>query len=154
MKDLMQKVKSFLTFDFPLDTNNIRAEFAKTHNISQKVIPDWSTSSTRQKVIATYWLKYVLGHFAVVFGLPGIVMFLIFSNFELIYLPVIFVTGLVTYPVLLLFHVWPGFHNNFLPQLETIKESYERKQLEQQEKCRQAQLSNFSITLFLMYYPN
>jgi len=47
-----------------------------------------------------------------------------------------------------LFHYWPGFHNNFLPYLETVQQTFENNQLEQQEKCRQAQLSNFSLALF------
>lgn len=35
-----------------------------------------------------------------------------------------------------------------MPRLETVKEAYEHKQTEQLEKCRQAQLSNFSLALF------
>ena len=35
-----------------------------------------------------------------------------------------------------------------MPRLETVKEAYERKQNEEFEKCRQAQLSNFSLALF------
>lgn len=34
-----------------------------------------------------------------------------------------------------------------MPRLETVKEAYERKQIEQLEKCRQAQLSNFALAL-------
>jgi hypothetical protein len=34
-----------------------------------------------------------------------------------------------------------------LPRLETVKEAYERKQIEHLEKCRQAQLSNFALAL-------
>jgi len=49
---------------------------------------------------------------------------------------------------MLLFHYWPGFHNKFLPYLETVKEAFEKSQLEQAEKCRQAQLSNFALALF------
>jgi len=49
---------------------------------------------------------------------------------------------------MLLFHYWPGFHNRFLPYLETVKETFEKSQLKQVDKCRQAQLSNFSLALF------
>jgi hypothetical protein len=40
--------------------------------------------------------------------------------------------------------------SEFLPGLETVKESYERKQIEHPEKCRQAQLSN--LALLLVFY--
>lgn len=51
---------------------------------------------------------------------------------------------------MLLFHYWPNFYSDFLPKLETIKETYERKQHEQLEKCKRAQLSN--PALVLIYY--
>jgi hypothetical protein len=51
---------------------------------------------------------------------------------------------------MLLFHYRPNFHSDFLPKLETIKETYERRQLEQLEKCKRAQLSN--PALVLIYY--
>jgi hypothetical protein len=39
-----------------------------------------------------------------------------------------------------------------LPRLETIKEAYERKQMEQLGKCRQAQLSNFALALIFYVF--
>jgi hypothetical protein len=51
---------------------------------------------------------------------------------------------------MLLFHYRPNFYSDFLPKLETIKETYERKQLEQLEKCKRVQLSN--PALVLIYY--
>lgn len=108
----------------------------------------WSTNATKRKVIAAYWIKYVLPHFAVLFGLPSLLMFLMPAHFNVLFLAVVFVAGLVTFPVMLLFLYWPSFHNNFLPYLETVKENFESNHLEQVEKCRQAQLSNFSLALF------
>lgn len=67
---------------------------------------------------------------------------------QLTYLSVVFVVALICFPVLLLFTYLPSFYYQFLPHLETIKENFERKQFEQVEKCRQAQLSNFSLSLF------
>lgn len=77
-------------------------------------------------------------------------MMLFNSGLELTFLSVVFVVGLICFPVLLLFTYLPTFYYQFLPHLETIKENFERKQFEQVEKCRQAQLSNFSLSLF--YY--
>jgi hypothetical protein len=51
---------------------------------------------------------------------------------------------------MLLFHYRPNFYSDFLPKLETIKETYERKQLEQLEKCKRVQPSN--PALVLIYY--
>jgi hypothetical protein len=148
MKDLMRRVESFITFDFTLNANYISAQFATTHNYYKKEIANWSTNATKQKVIASYWTKDVLSHFAVLFGLPALLMFLKPAYFNFEFLPAIFVAALITFPVMLLFHYWPGFHNRFLPYLETVKETFENSQREQVEKCRQAQLANFSLALF------
>ncbi len=54
MKDLMKKVGSFITFDFPLNRNYIIEQFAATHVLHLKKISQWSTNATRHKVIANY----------------------------------------------------------------------------------------------------
>jgi len=148
MKDLMRRVESFITFDFPVNADYIRAKFTSTHSIHQNDIAAWSTKATKQKVIAAYWTKDVLAHFAFVFGLPTFLMFFTPAYLHFAFLPAVFIAGIVTFPVMLLFHYWPGFHNSFLPYLETVKETFEKSQLEQVDKCRQAQLSNFSLALF------
>lgn len=84
------------------------------------------------------------------FGFPVLLVLLTSSHFEPFYFPVLFVVGIFSFAVLLLFHYWPNFYGNFLPRLETIKESYERKQLEQLEKCKRSRLSN--PALVLIYY--
>lgn len=151
MKDLVKRAKSFITFDFPLQTAYISTQFANTHKKLQTEIPEWSTTATRQKLISNYWFTYVAGHFALMFGLPVFVIFLWHgiaqSNFNMLS---VLMAGLLSYPILYLFHYRPYFSSIFLPRLETIKEAYERKQKEQLEKCRQAQLSNFALTL--VYY--
>jgi hypothetical protein len=91
----------------------------------------------------------VLSHFTVIFGIPALLFLLIATNQQAA-LSVIFVVGIVTYTAMLLFHYKPNFYSNFLPKLETIKDIYERKQLEQLEKCKRAQLPN--MALVLVYY--
>ena len=76
MKDLVKRAKSFITFDFPLQTAYISTQFANTQKKLQTEIPGWSTTATRQKLISDYWFTYVAGHFAVMFGLPLLVIFL------------------------------------------------------------------------------
>jgi hypothetical protein len=149
MKDLMQKVMSFITFEFALDRHSLGQQFSKTHTSQQKDIAYWSTNSTRQKIISKYWFELVLSHFVFLFSVPVILLLLMFPGRELA-LPVVFVAGITTFIALLLFNYWPNFYSDFLPKLETIKETYERKQLEQLEKCKRAQLSN--PALVLIYY--
>jgi len=149
MKELMQKVVSFITFEFALDRNCLSQQFAATHTAYQKNFPEWSTTATRQKVIFRYWFELVLSHFALLFGLPALLL-LASNHFDTRYLSIVFVAGILTYAVMLLFHYWPNFYSDFLPKLETIKEAYERKQHEQLEKCKRAQLSN--PALVLIYY--
>ena len=112
-------------------------------------MPEWSTEATRQKLISQYWFSYVTLHFAVMIGLPILVVSLLYvfvqSEF---YVSSVFVAGLLSFPVLYIFQYKPNFSSIFLPRLQTIKEAYERKEAEKLEKCRQAQLSNFSLALF------
>lgn len=149
MKDLMQKVKSFVTFDFPLQASYINAKFAETHQKLQLEVPEWSTAATRQHLISNYWFTYVLGHFGLIFGLPTLVFFFVSGGFQDIngYLGSTLMVGLLSYFVLYLFHYRPTFCATFLPKLETAKDAYDRKQHDQFEKCRHAQLSNFALTL-------
>jgi len=63
MKDLMQKVKSFITFDFPLQATHISTNFAETHQKLQSEVHEWSTTATRQKMISTYRFTHVTAHF-------------------------------------------------------------------------------------------
>ncbi len=149
MKDLMKKVMSFITFEFALDRNCLSKQFAATHTAYQKDFPEWSTTATRKKVIFRYWFELVLSHFALLFGLPALLL-LASNHFDTRYLSIVFVAGILTYAVMFLFHYWPNFYSDFLPKLETIKETYERKQSEQLQKCKRAQLSNHALVLF--YY--
>jgi hypothetical protein len=154
MKDFVKKVKSFATFDFPLQTAAIASQFANMHLKLQIDIPEWSTNATRQKLIYCYWFNHVTSHFAMLLGLPAL-MALILCNYSggvCFYLLGVLISGLISYPVMYLFHYRPYFDSIFLPRLETIKEAYENKQKDQLEKCRQLQLSNFALTLIFYVF--
>src|ERR1044071_6591309 len=73
---------------------------------------------------------------------------LVFPSSPIFCVTLMLVVGAVVFAVFFLFRYWPVFADTFLPHVETIKEAFEHKQLEQQEKCRQAQLSNLSLVLF------
>lgn len=151
MKDLIKRVIPFITFDFPLQAEYIKAQFAITHSKHQVDMPEWSTTATRQKMISRYWYVHVLIHFTVIFGLAliGCLFYNCLSQPKF-YLLGLFISIMVGYPILYLFHYRPHFNSTFLPRLETVKEIYEFKQKEHFEKCRKAQLRN--PTLILIHY--
>ena len=140
MKDSVKKLRSFITFEYPLQMSNISVQFSSLQLKHQTEIPGWSATATRQKLISDYWFIYVAGHFALMFGFSTLITIGIHGSFENRYLLSIIIAGLLCYPVLYFFHYRPYFTSTFLPRLETIKEAYERSELEQMEKCRKAQL--------------
>jgi hypothetical protein len=154
MKDFVKKVKSFATFDSPLQMAAIASQFANTHLKLQIEIPEWSTNSTRQKLIYNYWFNHVTGHFVMLLGLPAFIALIScdYSTGFCFYLSGVLISVLVSYLVMYLFHYRPCFDSIFLPRLETIKEVYEKKQKVQLEKCRQMQLSNFALTLIFFVF--
>lgn len=150
MKDFVKRVKSFLFFDFPLQQASISANFNEIHEKLLAEHSEWSTSGTKQKLIYQYWSVYVIRHFFVLYGVPALLFILSqLKGSNLSYLLIIItIVGTICYFIMYLFHYRPEYCTTYLPILETVKESYDRKQFKQIEKCRQAQLSNLSLTLF------
>jgi hypothetical protein len=147
MKDFVNRVRAFITFDYPIEIASISKQFTELHRQLQAETPGWSTVATKQKLISKYWNIYVAGHYALIFILPIVVIILFKGSIEKGYLLSIVMAGVVSFPILYLFHYRPSFGSFYLPRLETVKEMYERKALEQLEKCRQSQLSNFALAL-------
>ena len=147
MKDLVKKAESFITFDMPLQAVYISAQFASIHNQCKREFPNWNSSSTRQKLIAAYWLTHVLQHWLFIYSISALVVMVIKPASIAFYFPGLFLGGVFVLPVLLICHYWPHYSYNFLPKLEMVKVAFEAIQNQNQEKCRQAQLSNFSLSL-------
>lgn len=149
MKDFMSRAITFLTFDTHLQAQQISLQFSQTHHKRLSEIDNWSTNATRQQLISNYWYTYVLGHFTILFSLSvGIILILGENKQHDVFIASLFFACPLAYLVLYLFQYRPKFNSTYLPLLETVKEAYEKKQLEQVEKCRQTQLSNFSLALF------
>ena len=148
-QSIVKKASSFISFDLPLEKAHIASQFASFHIKSQEHSPEWSTTATRQKLIAEYWYTHVIGHFAVLFALPALVIIAISGGFTQLpqYLTSFFIGGLICFLVLYVAIYRHYFTSFYLPQVETVKEEYERKVSQQLEKCRQAQLSNFALSL-------
>lgn len=154
MKSLVKKANSFISFDLPLERAHIATQFASFHRKSQIHSPEWSTTATRQKLIAEYWYTYVIGHFAVLFALPALVIILVLGGFTQLpqYLASFFIAGVICFLVLYVAIYRHYFTSFYLPQVETVKEEYERKMIVQIEKCRKAQLPNFTLSLIFYVF--
>jgi hypothetical protein len=98
-------VIAFLTFDTHLQAQQISLQFSETHHKRQAEISEWSTKATRQQLVSSYWSTHVIGHFAVLFGLPAGILFLILGGFSQpgVFLVNVFVAGPIVYLVLYLF---------------------------------------------------
>jgi hypothetical protein len=147
MKDFVKKFESFIKFELPLETANITAQFSDTQLKLQAETPGWSTAATRHKLISGYWFKNVVGHFSLILIIPVVIIFLSTAGFEQRYLLSIFLAGLISFTVMYFFLYRPYFGSVYLPRLETVKENYDRKEIENLEKCRRSQLSNQALCL-------
>jgi hypothetical protein len=88
MKEMMRKVKSFITFDFPIQSDFISAQFASTHTNYQKQYKYWSLSATRRKVIADFWYRQVLIHHGTIITTATALALLFGSNLHSLLIPV------------------------------------------------------------------
>ncbi|MES2331272.1 MAG: hypothetical protein V4539_16840 [Bacteroidota bacterium] len=150
MREMIMRTMSLMTFEPQLRTENIHSDFTKTHQKLLAESPDWSTSATRQRMIASYWYHFVLQHFGLLILLPVVYVFIYSLDQPLIHsLGGILIGALLAFLLLYLLHYRPYFIATYLPRLETAKESYEHRQSEQFEKCRQAQMSNLALALVI-----
>jgi len=149
MKDYVKKLKSFITFDFPTQFSFISSQFECLHIRQRVEIPQWAVNATYKKMIADYWFSHVLRHFAS-FMILSLIVVSPFHKLDTTYGVIWLMVSIAVFPVFLLFNYWPDFYGNFLPKLETVKESYQKKDFEQIEKCKRAQMSNMALSL--IYY--
>ncbi|GAA0548178.1 hypothetical protein [Chitinophaga japonensis] len=154
MKQILMSLKTFFTFDRPLENTYIQQAFVTTHENYRKDYPGWSTSATRKKVIANYWIKHVLTHFGA-FYLVSVLIALPFStNFNQFAFPGFFLAGMISLSVLTFWLYGQLFYVDFLPKLDTIIENYEGKQLQHFKKCQRAQMSNFAAAVVYFAFAN
>ncbi|MGN7825048.1 hypothetical protein ACTJJB_33295 [Chitinophaga sp. 22536] len=150
MKKNLTWLQSFATFDLPLTNNYIEQTFVTTHNYFRKEYQGWSLNATRKKVVANYWIRHVLVHFAALYLVAVVSTLPVTNSFTRFYIPSLFLTGMISFPILVLGLYGQLFYFDFLPKLDTIMENYEGKQLQHLKKCQQAQMSNFAAAV--VYY--
>jgi len=147
METVIRKVLDFMTFETPLKKVNISAHFANNTTTMQDGSYILSTSTVKQKLAALYWLSHVMTHYGVLF-----VCSLFFTVFftegvkPTDYLSVLS-AGIIGFIILVIFLYSPSFYFTYLPSLQTVKEYYDQKRLENIEKCRRQQLSNLALCL-------
>lgn len=152
MREMIVRAVSFMTFEPQLQITQINAEFTEALQRVQTESQHLSPTATRQRLIAKYWYNHVIRHYASFLVLPLIytTAISIYQNEPVKYFLVgVFVAGILGFALMYLFLYRPQYVSIYLPRLETVKESFERKQLEKLEKCRQAQLSNLALALVM-----
>jgi hypothetical protein len=142
MKDLVNRVKSFITFDFPLQPAHISARFNNIHSRYQAQFPHWSLEATRQKLISAYWYSGVLLHYATVVTLATVLASPFIADWR--FFPGAAIVALTFSFLIMLFFTYRYFYlSHFLPGLEMIVNERQTalKQEEELKKCRRTQYS-------------
>ena len=147
MKELMSRVKSFIIFDSPLRTDHIRELFTVTHTNFQREFPNWSLNATRKKVIAEFWFRQVLFHFAIILAI-AVIAVLPFEG-RRSWGVSIFMAGSVSFMILAIINYWPAFYSDFLPKLDTIQSEQEKlnEAANEIKKCKRTQYSIPTLTI-------
>jgi len=159
MKDIVKRLQTYLAFERPVEIKTIDLGFSRVQNQQQKIIPGWSTSSTRQKLIYNYWFSQVIGHFTAVLGIALLFTFAITRKFNSYILLILLVAGLLSFLIMLFWHYLPKFTSEFMPNLETVKSIHDakrqkelinqlRNQLAAQKEEMIQQQKSFEATLY------
>ena len=66
MRKILWSVKNLILFEFPSRYDNIRTQFASSHENYQKQFAHWGSEATRKKTIANYWIEQIQFHLTLV----------------------------------------------------------------------------------------
>jgi hypothetical protein len=152
MKEILCSAKSFITFDFPLNSQYIGEQFLATHDHYRASNPHWCLTASRRKVISDYWFRHVLVHFGTLYGSATLFVLLVNQSFHHTFFVSAFAIGIISFCVLFITHYWLFYYSDFLPKLDTViaRHEQEARKEEKIEKCRRTQ---FSIpTLTIIFY--
>jgi len=154
MSKILCRVKSFITFDFPLDSQYIGQQFSTTHDHCKASSPYWCLAASRRKVISDYWFRHVLAHFGVLYGLAVLFVLTVNQNFHYTFFVSAFAIGVISFCVLFITHYWLFYYSDFLPKLDTViaKHEQEGRKEEKIEKCRRTQFSIPTLTIILYVF--
>ncbi|MDN3655118.1 hypothetical protein QWZ08_05750, partial [Ferruginibacter paludis] len=154
MKELMQQAMSLLMFDMPIQPDYIRSTFTTTHLNYQQVFLHWSPEATRKKLIAAFWYRQVLFHFALMISLAFVVAILSgMASFKLL-LVTFFPVGIILLITFSFFLYLPFYYRDFLPTLDMVMAEKEKSVLadETLKKCKRSQHSIPSLTIIFFVF--
>ncbi|AEV97457.1 hypothetical protein Niako_1081 [Niastella koreensis GR20-10] len=130
MKMNLTQMKSFLTFDLPLETRYIGTTFTTTHHQLKVAYPGWTLRATRQKLLARYWFWNVLMHFVILYSLAVVLTLPFNTHLNQFYLAAVVTVGAISFTIITITQYGPRFFSDFLPKLETITAEFEARQNE------------------------
>jgi hypothetical protein len=150
MKDLVNGVKSFITFDFPLQPARLSVQFDNIHSRYQAQFPHWSLEATRKKLISDYWYSGVLLHYATVITLATVLASPFIADWDVF--PGAAIVAFAFSFLVMLFRTYGYFYvSNFLPGLAMIVNERQTalRQEEELKKCKRTQYSIPTLTVIL-----
>ncbi|SKD00517.1 hypothetical protein SAMN05660461_1846 [Chitinophaga ginsengisegetis] len=123
-----KKIKSFVTFDLPVNYLYIHLSFRDTHKEYSNSISVWPVTSTRRKLIANYWTSTQLHYFLIaIAGILFTMPFSAFNSLNALHLVSLIVNAILIYIPLYFIIYRYIFINEFLPLLEAATAEYEGK---------------------------
>ncbi|MGX5820664.1 hypothetical protein ACWKWU_20890 [Chitinophaga lutea] len=144
-----RRLKSFILFEQPFIYEYLAIHLRRTHEQHKERFDSWPIAATRRKLINDFWF-WVLYHYAALVAVCGMVFLGVLATFNLSYLLLVLVVGILLYLPLYVLLYRPAFTSDFLPKLETVIAEFEGNQRIWAEKCKQEQLSTRGLVL--LYY--
>lgn len=145
----LKRLKSFFTFDLPVDYMYLYNHFRQTHEKQRYVYASWPAAATRRQLISDYWSNAILHYLLLM--VPGIFVVSILSiqngSFNIMYFLFLVMLGMLIYLPLYFMTYRRVFIGEFLPKLEMVMSAYEGKERAWLEKCKQDQLTNRALVL-------
>lgn len=129
-REILRRVKDVFVFEFPLQMENVSAQFSAAHAGYRRQFPDWSMEATRKMFIERYWFRQVPLHYAVLLVVSMAVSAIFFKGWYLALVPIFF-AGTVAFVVLFVFIYWRVFYTGFLTRIDNM--FLEHRQAEAQE---------------------
>jgi hypothetical protein len=95
-KEMWERVKSFIFFESPFQSDLISQFFTDTHHHFQKEFPHWSLEATRKKVIFEFWSREVLFHYLMILSVATVATMPFIYNGHLLFLS-FFIAGFLSF---------------------------------------------------------
>ncbi|ASZ13706.1 hypothetical protein CK934_23485 [Chitinophaga sp. MD30] len=143
----MKQLKSFFTFDLPVEYSYIYSRFRKTHEGQRDIYASWPAEATRRHMINEYWSN-ALWHYSLLVVVAAVAVWFYNGQLNGMFMLVGVTLGIAAYLPLYFILYRPIFTGEFLPKLETVIAAYEGRERAWLEKCKQDQLTNRALVLF------